>query len=61
MKHLVQFDNFLNESKINIASEVDQEIEDLIGALLKNEECEQFDDGYIEIQTPFEILSLIHI
>lgn len=54
MKHLVQFDNFLNESKINIASEVDQEIEDLIGALLKNEECEQFDEGYIEIKTPFE-------
>jgi hypothetical protein len=54
MKHLVQFDNFLNESKINIAEEVDREIQTLMEALLKNEECEMFDDGYIEIQTPFE-------
>jgi hypothetical protein len=54
MKHLVQFDNFLNESKINVAEEVDQEIQTLMEALLKNEECEMFDDGYIEIQTPFE-------
>jgi len=55
MKHLVQFDNFLNESKTNLSKEVDQDIATLIESLLKNEECEMVDDGYIEIETPFEI------
>ena len=55
MKHLVQFDSFLNESKINISEDLDQEIQDLTEAFLKNPECDQVDDGYIEIETPFEI------
>lgn len=55
MKHLVQFDSFLNESKINISEDLDQEIQDLTESFLKNPECDQVDDGYIEIETPFEI------
>ena len=34
---------------------MDKEISDLTEALLKNEECEMLDEGYIEIKTPFEI------
>lgn len=45
----------LFESKIDIAPETDKEIENLIKALLKNKECDQIDDGYLEIKTPFEI------
>ncbi len=55
MRYLHSFGDFLNESKLNIAVEMDQEIQDLIEALLKNQECEMIDDGYVEIQTPFEI------
>jgi hypothetical protein len=55
MRHLIQFDSFLNESKINISDGLDQEIQDLTEAFLKNPECDQVDDGYIEIETPFEI------
>ncbi len=55
MKHIINFDNYLNESKVNISEEMDKEISDLMEALLKNEEFEMFDEGYIEIKTPFEI------
>jgi hypothetical protein len=55
MKHIINFDKYLNESKVNISEEMDKEIGDLTEALLKNEECEMFDEGYIEIKTPFEI------
>ena len=45
----------VNESKINIAEELDDEISDIIGSLLKNDCCYQADTGYIEIKTPFEL------
>jgi hypothetical protein len=53
MIHLRSYSNFLNESKIDIASEVDREIEILISDMVKNKECEQVDTGYLEIETPF--------
>jgi hypothetical protein len=55
MIHLRSYSNFINESKIDIASEVDGEIETLISDMLKNKECEQVDTGYLEIETPFII------
>lgn len=55
MIHLRKYSDFLNESKIDVAKEVDGEIETLINDLLKNKECTQVDDGYLEIETPFEL------
>ena len=55
MENILNFWRFVNESLINISSELDNEIDDLIKALLKNPECNQVDDGYLEIETPFEI------
>lgn len=55
MKNILNFNNFINESLVNIAPELDSEIETLIDAILKNPECNQVDDGYLEITTPFEL------
>jgi hypothetical protein len=45
----------LNESKINIAEELDGEISEVVKKLIKEECCEQVDVAYIEIKTPFEL------
>lgn len=55
MKHVKTFESFLFESKTNIAQELDQEIQDLIAKLCQNPDCEQVDQGYVEMVMPFEV------
>ena len=54
-KNIVHFDNFLNESTINIDEELAFEIEDLEKKMCENPDCSNVDNGYVEIKTPFEI------
>jgi hypothetical protein len=55
MKHIKTFESFLFESKTNIAPEIDQEIQDLIAKLCQNPDCEQIDQGYVEMVMPFDV------
>jgi len=41
--------------KIDIAKTTDNEIQDIIGKLIKKEEYNQVDEAYLEVQTPFLI------
>ena len=55
MKFVKTFESFLNESKINIAPELDAEIEELISKLCSTDGCEQVDTGYVEMKMPSEV------
>jgi len=46
---------FINESKINIAPELDKEIEELINSICKNPKCNQIDLGYVEMEIDWEV------
>lgn len=55
MKYIKTFEQFITESKINVATELDPEIEQLVKTLSQQPGCDQVDLGYIEMEMPFEV------
>jgi len=52
---LKSFKEFISESKVNIAPELDTEITSLVDKLCQNPKCKQVDLGYIEMEIDWEV------